>query len=78
MARAIAPDSVPPLPKGAAGWRRSLRRGSVFHAHLLGFTACNSIYLDRHNSEEPANLAAMQYWGVCPRCYAKGQKDSQS
>lgn len=49
MARAIAPCEIPPLPEGATDWRRTLRRGSMFHAHVLGRPVCGSrVYLDRH------------------------------
>lgn len=72
MAKAIAPDVMPEVPEGAQGWRRSRRRGSVFHAHNLGTPICGAnLYLDRNESAEAASLAIVQYWGVCPRCYRK-------
>lgn len=74
MAKAIAPKEMPALPENAVEWRRSLRRGSVYHAHVIGFPACGArIYLDRNKSEYPRGLGDMQYWGVCPRCYSKGK-----
>lgn len=77
MSRAIKPDAMPPLPAGMVEWRRSSRRGSVFHAHAIGLAACGRIRLDRFRSEGPRDLGDLQYWGVCPRCYAKAMKDSQ-
>lgn len=74
MAKAIAPLEIPTLPEGMIEWRRSSRRGSMFHAHTLGFTACGTIRLDHLKSEPPKGLGDMQYWGVCPRCFAKGRK----
>lgn len=65
--RRISPDA--PSAHGAA-WARSTRRaGTMYHAHVLGSTACGSIRLDRHDSIEADSLFAMQYFGVCPRCY---------
>lgn len=74
--RAINPKEMPKLPQGAQGWARSTKRaGSVFHAHSLGYPLCRSgIILERNASEHPQHLGDMQYWGVCPRCYAKSQK----
>lgn len=70
--KAIAPKIIPAIPNGAQGWRRSLRRGSVFHAHILGKPICGArIHLDRNKSESPEGLAHMQYWGICPRCFQK-------
>jgi len=72
MTKAVAPKEMPTLPEGKTAWVRSTKRpGGMFHAHALGFTACNSIVLDRHQSETPNSLGDMQYWGVCPRCLAK-------
>jgi len=74
MARAVCPQAEPPLPEGAIGWARSTKRaGSMYHAHALGFSVCGSVVLDRHASEEPRGLGDMQYWGICPRCYAKSK-----
>lgn len=73
MARAIAPSVEPTLPEGMTGWARSTRRrGGMFHAHVLGHTACGSLQLDRHESAPPKGLGEMQYWGVCPVCHRKG------
>lgn len=74
MAKAICPNVIPDLPDGTTEWRRSLRRGSMFHAHVMGHAACGSIYLDRHKSETADGLGDMQYWGVCPRCMAKAKR----
>lgn len=75
MSKAVKPNEVPPLPERAARWRRSIRKGSMFHAiDALGHSVCGSIYLDRHKSTGPDGLGDMQYWGVCPRCYSKGKK----
>ena len=75
MTKAIAPKEMPALPKGKTAWARSTKRaGGMFHAHALGFTACNSVVLDRHFCEAAENLSSMQYWGVCPRCLAKVEK----
>lgn len=72
MAKAIAPKEIPTLPNGMVQWARSTRRvGGMFHAHVIGQTACNSIHLDRFHSEEARDVGDMQYWGVCPRCYKK-------
>jgi hypothetical protein len=71
MARAVSPKEFPALPDGMNAWARSIRVGSVYHAHTMGITACRSIYLDRHKSMATDNLADMQFWGVCPRCFAK-------
>ena len=73
MAKAIAPTEMPPVPKGMMGWRRSLRRGSMFHLHAMGDTACGSLHLDRNNSESPRHLGDMKFWGRCPRCMKKAQ-----
>ena len=73
MAKAIKPEQIPTLPEGASGWRRSPRRGSVFHAHSLGTPICGAgVYLDRNESLPMTDLGVAQYWGVCPRCFAKG------
>lgn len=70
MAKAVSPNEIPTLPDGAQAWGRSLRRGSMFHAHILGSPVCNArLYLDRNNSEAPKGLADMRYWGVCPNCF---------
>lgn len=72
MTRAIAPKEFPALPAKAQGWRRSNRQGSMFHAHSLGLPICGAhVNLDRNTSRAPDNLHDMQYYGVCPRCYAK-------
>ena len=72
MAQAIRPKEVPPLPEGTVAWARSTRRrGGMYHAHVIGVTACRSVYLDRFHSEEARGIGDLQYWGVCPRCYAK-------
>ena len=72
MAKAIAPKEMPALPDGMTSWSRSTRRaGGMYHAHVIGFTACGTIRLDRFKSEEARDLGDMQYWGVCPRCMAK-------
>lgn len=72
MAKAVVPTEFPELPEGMNSWARSTRRtGGMFHAHVLGFTACNSLRLGRHHSKPATGLADMEYWGVCPRCYAK-------
>lgn len=74
MAKAIVPTQMPKLPEGMNGWARSTkRRGGMFHAHVLGFTACRSIMLERYTSAEATSLGEMQYWGVCPRCMAKAK-----
>ena len=73
MAKAIAPKEIPVLPEGTTGWARSLRQGSMFHAHVLGHTACGKLRLDRRNSEPSESLGHLQYWGVCPSCYRKSQ-----
>lgn len=73
MSKAIAPSSMPELGE-AIEWRRSTRKGSVYHAHkALGETLCGSIHLDRHKSEAASSLGDLQYWGCCPRCIAKGK-----
>lgn len=73
MAKAIAPKEVPALPEDCVGWARSTRRpGGMYHAHVLGRTACGTVQLDRHQSEEPRGLGDFQYWGVCPTCFKKG------
>jgi hypothetical protein len=70
--KAIAPSEMPPVPEEWARWRRSLRRGSVFHLiDYLGTSACRNVTLERHTSEGPQGLGHMQFWGVCPRCYRK-------
>ena len=75
MTKSIAPKEMPTLPEGMTSWARSTKRaGGMFHAHSLGFTACDSIVLDRHFSETADNLSSMQYWGICPRCFAKANK----
>lgn len=72
MAKAIAPSKMPEVPAEAMGWRRSPRRGSIYHAHVMGHPICGSkVYLDRNASLEARNLGDMQYWGVCPHCLAK-------
>ena len=76
MTRAIAPKERPPLPEGMQEWARSSRRGAMFHAHALGITACRRLVLDRHKSEPAKDLGDMQYWGVCPRCFAKAGDQS--
>lgn len=72
MARAVAPKTMPAVPEGAMCWRRSLRRGSMFHAiDGVGRTLCSTRHLDRNASESPSSLGDMQYWGVCPTCIKK-------
>lgn len=72
--RAIAPKEMPALPAECVAWARNRRRGSVYHAHVIGIAACGSAAVrDRHKTEEPRHLGDMQYWGVCPRCIAKGK-----
>jgi hypothetical protein len=71
MAKAISPATMPELPEGMTGWIRSSRVGSMFHAHVIGFSACGAIRFDRFKSQEMRDLSDMQYWGVCPRCMAK-------
>lgn len=74
MTRAIAPREFPALPPKAQGWRRSNRQGSMFHAHSLGLPICGAhVNLDRNTSRAPDNLGDLQYYGVCPRCYAKAR-----
>lgn len=73
MSKAIVPETMPELPEDMNAWARSTKgRGGMFHAHVIGMTACRSIILDRHNSEEPRHLGDMKYWGVCPRCFKLG------
>ena len=76
MTKAIAPAEMPGLPDGMVAWGRSTRRGPVgmYHAHVLGFTACGGVRLDRFHSSEPRSLGDMQYYGACPRCMAKVPK----
>jgi hypothetical protein len=75
MTKAIAPKEVPALPEGMVEWARSTRRfGGMFHAHVIGLTACGSIRLDRHHAEVARDVHDMQYWGVCPRCMAKAKR----
>lgn len=75
MSRAIVPDTVPALPEGATGWRRSSKGGrGMYHAHALGATVCGRLRLDRHASESPRHLGDLRYWGVCPVCYARAPK----
>lgn len=75
MARASAHSEIPQLPENAVEWRRSLRRGSMFHGHVIGFPACGArLYLDRHKSEALKDIGHGNYWGFCPRCVAKGKK----
>jgi hypothetical protein len=72
--RAINLKEIPPVPEGAMGWRRSLRRGSIYHAHSMGHPICgSSVYLDRNKSEELESLGDMHYWGVCSRCFNKSK-----
>lgn len=66
--RAVSPQEVPPVPENMTGWRRSTRRGSIYHLHLMGEAACGRLHLDRHRSESTSRLGDMQYWGVCSRC----------
>lgn len=78
MPKAIVPESFPlPLPAAQTGWARSTKRaGTMFHLHALGFAACRSIRLERHESSEPESLGDLRYFGVCPRCYRIAQKES--
>lgn len=72
MTKAIVPKELPGLPEGCSAWARSTKRpGGVFHAHSFGLTACRSILLDRHRSEDARHLGDMQYYGLCPKCVAK-------
>ena len=72
MAKAISPMEMPFLPEGAVEWRRSARRGGVYHARgVLGDVACKSLQLDRFKSVAAKDLSDMRYWGVCSRCYLK-------
>lgn len=74
MTKAISPSAMPSLPDGAVAWGRKLRQGSMFHAHALGHPICwSAVYLERFKQEAPRDLGDMQYWGVCPRCYAKSR-----
>lgn len=78
MARAIVPTEMPPIPDGFTRWRRSLRRGSVYHlTTFLGTSACRSMNFERNKSEGPRQVGDMQFWGVCPRCFAKATKGGQ-
>lgn len=79
MARAISPRAIPETPEGATQWRRSLWRGSMFHAiDALGYSVCGSINLDHNGSHPFDNLGDMQYWGCCPRCMAKAPAKSEA
>ena len=70
--KAIAPTTVPPLPDGANDWRRSARVGSMYHAQAYGRAVCGSHALqNRHKTETFKTIGDLQFWGVCPRCYAK-------
>ena len=72
--QAINPKTMPAIPEGAAGWRRSTRRGAMYHAvDWLGMSICGQIVLEKHKSESTDNLGDMQFWGVCPRCFKKAQ-----
>lgn len=72
MSRAVVPQTLPELPEGMTGWARSTRRkGGMFHAHVIGQTACGKLQLDRHESEPSKGLGDMQYWGICPTCFRK-------
>lgn len=73
MSQAINPKTMPTLPEGAAGWIRSSREGSMYHAHdWLGMSICGRIGFDKYRSHRTQNLGDMQFWGVCPRCFKKG------
>lgn len=75
MARALAPATMPPLGR-ATEWRRSNRRGSMYHAHVgLGRVLCDALVLDRHRSRATDNLGDLQFWGVCPRCARKAETE---
>jgi hypothetical protein len=76
MARHVVPAEMPATPDEYTGWRRSLRRGSVFHLHSMGLAACRSIVLDRHNSESPRDIGDIQYWGCCARCVSISKRES--
>jgi hypothetical protein len=76
MARHVVPEAMPATPDEYTGWRRSLRRGGVYHLHSSGVAACRSIVLDRHKSESPRNVGDIQYWGCCARCVTISKKDS--
>jgi hypothetical protein len=77
MTRAVVPMAFPVLPEGATEWRRSLRQGSMYHAHVLGRPVCGArVDLVRHRSEAGYELGGLMYWGCCPRCVAKGIRDA--
>ena len=72
--RAVNPKEMPPMPDGAKSWARSTKRADgMYHAHFYGFAVCGFV-LERNRSEEANTLGDMQYWGLCPRCYAKATK----
>lgn len=74
--KAVAPESIPTLPPGATGWARSTHReGTLFHAHDRGQAVCNLIFLRKWREAPEATLGAMQYHGICPRCYRKVPKE---
>lgn len=77
MTKAVLVSEMPSLPREATEWRRSLRLGSMFHAHVNGFPVCGAqLYLDRHKSEKVRDLGHMQWWGVCPRCLVKSKSSA--
>jgi hypothetical protein len=70
MARAVVPTEMPRVPEAYTRWRRSTRRGAVYHlTDYVGASACGQIRLERNTSEGPRHLGDMQYWGCCPRCF---------
>lgn len=72
--RAVNPPKFPPLPEGAMQWSRSTKRaGGMYHAHTMGMTACGRV-IERLHSAGANSLGDMNYWGVCPKCYAKATK----
>jgi len=78
MTRAIAPATMPAVPGRYQGWRRSLRRGAMFHLiDYLGVTPCRRRALERNASRAPDNLGDMQYWGACPRCIKISERPDQ-
>jgi hypothetical protein len=75
MTRALAPAEIPVLPDGQE-WRRSLRMGAMYHIHVaLGSVLCGGIILDRNNSRAANSLGDFQFWGACPRCMGRLNRD---
>jgi hypothetical protein len=67
---------MPTVPEAFVEWRRSTKRaGGMFHLRdYIGGTACNTLRLERHESEPLTNVGQAQFWGLCPRCVAKAKK----